>query len=107
MQFLKTIKKIYNALLRQDDYFSIENTDSDSIPFHIRKVGRLYPMLNYLDNQSHGQIKRFIFSSVIYRRAYKVGEHVWTEECSETKRYTYNCIWVHLGNDYFKLISKS
>lgn len=106
MQLINKLKKLYHALLRQDDYFTIEDTDSDAIPFHIRQVGRLYPMLNYLDNESRGEIKRFNFTSY-YRRAFQVGERVTTEHCSETKRYTYSCIWVHLGSDYFKLISKS
>jgi hypothetical protein len=105
-QLIKKLKNLCYALLRQDDYFTIEDTDSDALPFHIRQVGRMYPMLNYLDNESRGEIKRFVFTST-YRKTLPVGERVTTEHCSDSKNYVYHCIWVHLGNDYFKLVSKS
>lgn len=103
---LNLLKKLWNSyVIRSNDYFTIQDTDIDAVPFHIKQIGRMYPMLNTPDNESRGEIKKFEFG-IGFNRTFKTGDTLHTELCSETKNYMYVCIWKYLGDNYFKLISK-
>lgn len=88
-------------VLRKKTLFTIDRTTDDSVPLHIRTIGRLYPILHtVVCNQARGEIKKFHFVES-QKNTLRVGHHVTTTEGD------YDCLWVCLGNDYFKLILKA
>lgn len=99
LSFINKIWKKY--VLRKNDAFTVEDTDVESIPFHVRQLGRLYPILHTVAaNQARGEIRKFNFCES-QKNTLPVGRHVSMTEGE------YETLWVCLGNDYFKLLMKA
>lgn len=70
-------------------------------PFHIETIAKLYPILKSELNVATGEIRKFNFVESC-RGKTDIGKRVTSTERINNKDY--GAIWVHVGNDYFKLI---
>jgi len=85
----------------------------DKIPRDIKRMSKKYPIINYkkeygeedtTENIAKGEIERFNFTiggKNLMELGQKANKITWDEKGNE-----YSTIWVHLGKDYFKQISK-
>lgn len=73
------------------------------IPFHIQMIAKFYSLSKLDGNLAKGEIEKFNFH-ISQRNTHKIGDRT-TSIISENGN-DYNCSWVHVGNDYFKLIAK-
>jgi hypothetical protein len=79
---------------------SFDIVEPKEIPFHIKEIGKLYPILHTVTaNKALGEIKLFIFKNRVHQL--RVGQ------AAVIQREKYTCTWIHLGHDYFKLVMKA
>lgn len=77
-----------------------------SIPPKVKRTADLYPILYHIPgNVAAGEIKKFTFrNESIY---YDIGKRILITETTYNPVKDWYLIWVHVGNDYYKLIAKS
>jgi hypothetical protein len=71
----------------------------ETIPFHIRVIGKLFSILDTEGNEAVGEIQKFHFVPS-QRNSTNVGKRV--IGMREIDGRQLDAIWVHIGNDYFK-----
>lgn len=93
------LRKFWNALFsKTQEPFTI--IDVETVPFHIKEISKIYPILHTVaGNRAVGEIKRFVFE---HENVLQPGQVIIVNGKNKT-----DCIWTHLGNDYFKLVMKS
>lgn len=71
------------------------------IPFHIKEIAKLYPILHTVAaNKALGEIRKFEFLPH-KENSLRVGQaHL-------LRKNGLDQTWIHLGNDFFKLIMKA
>ena len=75
--------------------------EADEVPLHIREIGKLYPILHTVaGNRALGEVKRFEFEPG-RENTLRTGQAFILHE----KGLAYT--WIHLGNDFFKLVMKA
>lgn len=75
--------------------------EKEKIPFHIQAIAKVYSVLSTEGNLSKGEIRKFQFVESQKGRT-EIGKRVTTTETINNQDY--GAIWVHVGNDYFKMI---
>jgi hypothetical protein len=75
--------------------------EKEKIPFHIQAISKVYPVLSTEGNLAKGEIRKFQFVESQRGRT-EIGKRVTTMEIINNQDY--GAIWVHVGNDYFKMI---
>jgi hypothetical protein len=73
----------------------------EKAPYHIQAIAKLYPILVSDGNIATGEIRKFRFVES-QRGTHSIGNRVVATE--NYGRHHYDAIWVHVGNDYFKMI---
>lgn len=97
----------YRSILTQEmfareakEFFS-KFTKKPNAPYHIQAIGKFYPILKTEGNIANGEIKHFNFVDSC-KGTHRTGQRVVGTERIGDK--SYDAIWVHLAQDYFKLI---
>jgi hypothetical protein len=70
-------------------------------PFHIQVIGKFYKPIDSESNLADGRIRHFQFVED-QRNIHRMGDRVTSTEMVDGK--SHSAIWVHLAQDYFKLI---
>lgn len=72
-----------------------------AIPFHIKEIAKLYPLLHTVaGNKAVGEIRLFQFDTG-HENKLRVGQ------AFVMKKKGDHSVWVHLGFNYFKLVMKA
>jgi hypothetical protein len=97
MSLIKKIKEFFS--IRPPQSFVI--ADPIEVPFHIKELAKCYPILHTVaGNKAVGEIKVFQFNPGKENEK-RVGQaHI-------LNKGRYAETWIHLGNDYFKLVMKA
>lgn len=93
------IKNIWNVFFSKKQHpFNIEITEN--VPFHIKEIAKLYPILHLVaNNRAVGEIAKFEFN---HENVLRTGQAIIING-----KQGMVSTWVHLGNDFFKLIMKA
>jgi hypothetical protein len=98
---MKTLFRKLGELLFSKSDHPYEITDAAEVPFHIKEIGRMYPILHTVaGNQAVGEIRLFVFNHK--ENSLRVGQALIKRE-----KKGLTSTWIHLGNDYFKLVMKA
>lgn len=83
--------------------------NTKKVPLHIYTIAKAFPIVDYkkkygedINNLANGEITQFNTSEVMN----EIGKQVVGSEY-DSEGNEYNCIWKCLGNNWFKLISKT
>lgn len=72
------------------------------VPYHIRFMGAFFNLVKSENNLATGEIRKFNFVEG-QRNTHRAGDRVTSMEIINGKDH--GAIWVHLADDYFKMIS--
>jgi len=77
--------------------FTIHETE---IPFDIKQISKLYPILHTVaGNRAVGEVRKFEF---VKPNTLRKGQAIIINE-----KFSIVSTWIHLGNDFFKLVMKA
>jgi hypothetical protein len=88
--------------VREKSEFLNRFKEVEKIPYHIQVMGKLYNISKTEGNISTGEIRKFHFVESD-KGIHKTGDQVASMERIDNKDY--DAIWVHLAQDYFKMIA--
>lgn len=93
------LKTLWDTLFSEPKSpFTIIGTE---VPYHIKEVGKLYPILHTVaTNKALGEIRKFVFHEK--ENILRVGQAFIINNDKGT-----DSTWIHLGNDFFKLVMKA
>lgn len=77
----------------------------EAIPPKVKRTADIYPILYHIPgNVAAGEIKKFNFIDSCRNRT-DIGKQILSQEYDPNREW--DCIWIHVGEDFFKLICKS
>jgi hypothetical protein len=100
MWLSKKIKQLYAKLICKNSQPDVEVTSDDAIPLYIKLLARQYPLIcTEAANQAVGKITKCNLRTKV-----PIGHCVTRTEFDN--RAEYECIYVHIKDNYFKQIFK-
>lgn len=98
---LYTNKNKPELFVREKNEFYNLFKEAEKIPYHVQAIAKLYSVLKTEGNLAEGEIRKFKFVSSS-KGTIAIGKQVLAMEFVNNKDY--DAIWIHVGNDYFKMI---
>jgi hypothetical protein len=93
---LSILKKLFSGKPKKAPFTIVEIT----VPLGIKEVAKHHPILHTVaGNRALGEIRKFIF---VKQNILREGQAMIINE-----KHGVTCTWVHLGDDYFKLVMKA